>query len=712
MYFTKPIDEYRRQDKLMAQYYRDNAKFISVMTGYDLEYADKWVREQSAKGGKLALTIPEVSYTERQENYDRIEVKGSLLQYINYAYKKRYIMTGVMTTYLPPEVLESPFTGYINYNKKIRSGIKKKQQDAKMAKNKLLEAICKAGQLTRKGKINSISGGQMMDGCAITLPTAHPTLTVTTRIDATYADAVLDRFVSGNRHYHSYDVTLNAIVNITTMADIKNIDAVLKKYGLHYPTPQEAFDTILYSARLYWKDILPGKPYETAIMEYLTKCTDAERAAVVYVGDFYQLNKYNPDFCRAIIVDTMNPPDDLYVEDPESYIKNADSNLINFAVYRMRSQIAGIKISDLGTRPELQRRLAQIAMSMHERFTSLHDIIFALWSTPVGPHSLASYPDAVRRAIPAGDTDSAFVTVGYWVELIHGDYNFSDEQWGTAGLIGFMATSAATHQLLQAAANLGAKGRDITIIDAKNEYGFMVFMPTQASKHYFAAKSIEEGNVLEDFVLESKGVSLISEDAPKEIVEGAIEMQNYIIGELSAGRKISLIELCTSVADTERRIIHSILSGEGHYFKNIRVNTANAYKNKEENATYKLHKFWNDTYGKHHNAVVEPPYVAKVVKVDLDSAAKVKDWLSDFDDQTLATVIYTYMEENNMLNGMGTIRIPDSYMAAKLIPPEIAAKASVRSVVQKLMARYYLLLEIFGQFSFEGKASMLLSDTY
>ena len=101
-----------------------------------------------------------------------------------------------------------------------------------------------------------------------------------------------------------------------------------------------------------------------------------------------------------------------------------------------------------------------------------------------------------------------------------------------------------------------------------------------------------------------------------------------------------------------------------------------------------------------------------MVKVDLDSAAKVKDWLSDFDDQTLATVIYTYMEENNMLNGMGTIRIPDSYMAAKLIPPEIAAKASVRSVVQKLMARYYLLLEIFGQFSFEGKASMLLSDTY
>ena len=89
----------------------------------------------------------------------------------------------------------------------------------------------------------------------------------------------------------------------------------------------------------------------------------------------------------------MNPPDDLYVEDPESYIKNADSNLINFAVYRMRSQIAGIKISDLGTRPELQRRLAQIAMSMHERFTSLHDIIFALWSTPVGPHSLAAYRD-------------------------------------------------------------------------------------------------------------------------------------------------------------------------------------------------------------------------------------------------------------------------------------------------------------------------------
>jgi hypothetical protein len=218
MYFTKPLEEYRRQSKLMAQYYRDNAKFISVMTGYDLEYAEKWVKKQSAAGGKLALKIPDISFAERQENYDRIERKTSILTYINEAYKRNHILTGVMTTYLPPEVLVSPFSGYINNNKKIRSAIKKKQQDAKMRGDVLQEAINKAGQMTRKGKTNSLSGGHMMDGSPLSLPTAHPTLTVTTRIDATYADAVLDRFVSGNKHYHSYDVTLSAIVNITTMA--------------------------------------------------------------------------------------------------------------------------------------------------------------------------------------------------------------------------------------------------------------------------------------------------------------------------------------------------------------------------------------------------------------------------------------------------------------------------------------------------------------
>ena len=142
------------------------------------------------------------------------------------------------------------------------------------------------------------------------------------------------------------------------------------------------------------------------------------------------------------------------------------------------------------------------------------------------------------------------------------------------------------------------------------------------------------------------------------------------------------------------------------------MNHSTAYKTGEDNATFRLHKFWNETYGKHHGMVLEPPYVAKVVPVDLGSAAKVKDWLSDFDDQTLATTIYTYMENNNMLSGMGTIRIPDSFMAAKLIPTEIAAKASVRSIVQKLMSRYYLLLEIFGQYSFEQSESMLLSDVY
>lgn len=711
MYFTKPLEEYRRQSKLMAQYYRDNAKFISVMTGYDLEYAEKWVKKQSAAGGKLALKIPDISFAERQENYDRIERKTSILTYINEAYKRNHILTGVMTTYLPPEVLVSPFSGYINNNKKIRSAIKKKQQDAKMRGDVLQEAINKAGQMTRKGKTNSLSGGHMMDGSPLSLPTAHPTLTVTTRIDATYADAVLDRFVSGNKHYHSYDVTLSAIVNITTMADIAGIDHVLQKYNLHYPTPLEAFESILYSSRLYWKDVLPGKPYESAIMEYVTKCTPAERAAITYVGDFYHLNKHNPEFCKALILDTMNPGD-IQIDDPGKVLKDADSNIVNFAVYRMRSQLSGIKVSTLNEHPELELQLARIVQSMTKRFTSMRDIIFALWSTPVGPHSLASYPDAVRRAIPAGDTDSAFVTVAYWVNLMHGDFKFTDEEWGTAGLIGYMATSATTHQLLQAAANLGAKDQAITIIDAKNEYGFLVFMPTQASKHYCAAKAIEEGNVLPKYVLESKGVTLISEDAPREIVDGAIDMQNFIINELASGRKIKLIDLCTSVADTERRIIRSILSGEGHYFKNNRVNHSTAYKTGEDNATFRLHKFWNETYGKHHGMVLEPPYVAKVVPVDLGSAAKVKDWLSDFDDQTLATTIYTYMENNNMLSGMGTIRIPDSFMAAKLIPTEIAAKASVRSIVQKLMSRYYLLLEIFGQYSFEQSESMLLSDVY
>jgi hypothetical protein len=262
------------------------------------------------------------------------------------------------------------------------------------------------------------------------------------------------------------------------------------------------------------------------------------------------------------------------------------------------------------------------------------------------------------------------------------------------------------------AKNFGAEDSALRVIDMKNEFGFNMFIPSQASKHYTAGRTVKDGNVLPECVLEQKGVTLISEDAPEEIVQGAIKMNKYILKTIEKTGKISLIELIKMVAVIEKRIINSIMSGDSFFFRNIRVNDPNAYKNGEANATYRGHLFWNNTFGKHAGMDVTPTYIAKSISVDLNSATKVKDWLDDFDDKELAKIVMDFMEANDMTKGLSTVRIPEAYLAEHPIPPDIAKAAKVRQVVQKLMTRYYLILEQFGYYAFEKRVGMLVSDTY
>lgn len=710
--FIKPLDQYKRHSALMSQAITDNAKFLSVMTGYDNEYCKTWVRDAFRKNGSMPLDIPNITFTERQSNGDREERTVSLLRYIKDIEELGYLVSGTLTVYVPPRIKQSPFTTYIENKKKRRKAVKKEEQAAEMRKDTLKQNLCKAMQTTLKGKINSLSGAEMSDGNPFALPTAHPTLTVTCRITANYGDAVLDRFVRGNKHYHNPQVTLNAIVNITTMANIAAIEAVMDKYGLHYPTTDECFASVLYSSRLYWKDTLPGTPHESAIRGYIERCTPAERAAIMYVGDFYHLAMYNEAFCRNLILETMNPVG-IVVDNPTETLQSMDPDILNFGIQRYCSEMAGIEVGKtLCNHPDLERRVAEVCVSMQTRFTALSDLIFALWATDVGPHSIAAYPDAVRRAIPGGDTDSAFVCCEFFVEWIYKTINFSDEAWGTAAIVAYMATSLVSHQLVQMAKNFGAEDSALRVIDMKNEFGFNMFIPSQASKHYIAGRTVKDGNVLPECVLEQKGVTLISEDAPEEIVQGAIKMNKYILKTIEKTGKISLIELIKMVAVIEKRIINSIMSGDSFFFRNIRVNDPNAYKNGEANATYRGHLFWNNTFGKHAGMDVTPTYIAKSISVDLNSATKVKDWLDDFDDKELAKIVMDFMEANDMTKGLSTVRIPEAYLAEHPIPPDIAKAAKVRQVVQKLMTRYYLILEQFGYYAFEKRVGMLVSDTY
>ena len=139
--FIKPLDQYKRHSALMSQAITDNAKFLSVMTGYDNEYCKTWVRDAFRKNGSMPLDIPNITFTERQSNGDREERTVSLLRYIKDIEELGYLVSGTLTVYVPPRIKQSPFTTYIENKKKRRKAVKKEEQAAEMRKDTLKQNL-------------------------------------------------------------------------------------------------------------------------------------------------------------------------------------------------------------------------------------------------------------------------------------------------------------------------------------------------------------------------------------------------------------------------------------------------------------------------------------------------------------------------------------------------------------------------------------------
>ncbi|MFO5854907.1 family B DNA polymerase, partial [Klebsiella pneumoniae] len=106
-------------------------------------------------------------------------------------------------------------------------------------------------------------------------------LTSTCRTGTSYANSNNEKFIMGNRHYYTPEITKANLVNIINVADMELIQKAVTNFNLHCPTPEEVVDMVLYSTKHYWQN----KYYTAQILKLATGMTPVERAAVMYVGD-------------------------------------------------------------------------------------------------------------------------------------------------------------------------------------------------------------------------------------------------------------------------------------------------------------------------------------------------------------------------------------------------------------------------------------------
>lgn len=701
--FVLPSEQYVRKLDPLNVYVKDTTTYLQMMTGKPAEVCEAFVRKQLRTGGRFEFKPPVATYTERQENGDRVIKQDTIYNFIKYAIDSKDLIAPTFTTYTNPKVKTSLLVGYIDGNISRRKVAKKAMFKADKDGDLVVYAIKKNEQNNRKLGNNAISGSHVSPFTPLYNKTAHSTLTSNCRTTSGYGNANNEKMLSGNRHYHESEVVQNNIISIINVTNMAAFSAMMEKYKFHYPTPDETMAVITYSTDLYWKN----KPKKMERIRHLvTQCSPVQRAAFVYVGDFFHFTKFNQEFVRTFIGSIIKRCH-AEIDDPDKVIRNLPEDNFILAKQIINNDLRGVKDEDLkGTR--LHQEMAATTMNVTTVAMGYSDLIKCLFVTDNMPASLAYFPDSIRRSALTSDTDSTIFTVQDWVKWYCGKYTFSDEGMGVAATMIWLSSQTIIHLLAKMSANYGIGKERIHQIAMKNEYKFDVFVPTSVAKHYFALIGCQEGELKASYGKEIKGVHLKSSNAPVHITKKGEEMMLEIMNTVLSEKKISITKYLKHVADIERQIFAELKQGHPKYFRRSQIKNADAYTKGPMQSNYLHYSMWQEVFAEKYGDVPEPPY--DVIKISVDNAnpTKMGEWLRNMPDQDIANRLRTFMQKYNKTI-IKTFYLPQVIVKTRGIPEEVHLHMASRNMVRDMTKIFKLILQTLGYYVNE---EFLLSDMY
>lgn len=754
--FVLNKEDYKRDIDPINHYIQQATEYLSRSTGKDPGICEKYIKDQLRPGGQFEFKDPIIKHTERFDYKDRIESETTVLRYINDSIKKDELIAPTLTTYVNPKEKESLLVSFIDENVKIRGIAKKKMFEAGMNEIKakrsferlkeqgkvedslqfLEEAkiqskeqkIQKSVQANKKTSNNSLSGAHVSASQPLFNRTTHSTLTSTCRTTAAYGNANNEKFVAGNRHYHSFDVTLNNLVSIVSNSNYNSIQYAMDNFDIRAPSIQETMDCIKYSAKIYWREEARYKQLE----DYVSKLNGLERAAIVYTGDFYHLRKFNDSFVRTFLKKISSKVTD-YHPDPIKVLKSTREDIHHLASQICDTEMKGVKINDAfaykkddddnfildntGNKiladPHRAGIMASTINNIQNTLMEYSPVISAFWVTKNMPASVSYLPSCIRRVALVSDTDSTIFTVQNWIQWYFGEIKFTEESLGLCATVVFLSSQTITHILAMMSANFGVSTERIHQIAMKNEFRFDVFIPTQIAKHYYAIIGCQEGNLYDKYKEEIKGVHLKSSNAPKQIIDLAHKlMRETIMQSIVDGKKISIDQILSEVGNIERQVITSIKSGNYDYLRLAQIKEAESYTLEEHQSPYQHYNLWQEVFAPKYGHVPPPPYAAIKISTQLNSKRKMNDWIASLEDRELATRMTEWLIKNDKKNGMGTFQLPDQILSSSGFPEEVLSALDMRRIILDATGVFYIILETLGIYILNKKTTKLVSDYY
>lgn len=689
--FFKDKAEYNGQLNPVRGYLEQVTKYISVKKGITLEEA----RPIAVDFIKKHFKDRSIKYFEREENGDRVVKDGTLLGYIKENIQNKNILVPTFTSYQNVKVKKSILSEFIFMNVKVRSIAKKAAQKAKAEGDTDLFIAKNNEQNTKKTANNSLSGVFSQEACILHNPTAHNTLTSITRTITSLSNASNEKLIAGNRYYPRPIDVLNNIVYISTYTNNADVKRVVEQYGLRLPTVEETVKVLRYSSDLYLTE--SKRFYDKKVIPYLQKLTPYELAGICYMGDLFQLRNFNDNFMRQMIDDLTTPVDTGGAKlDDVSQIHKVDEALLYFVHQIFFNKIKGFgKDYDKMNEAGIASALLATAHKVKDALFKYKDFFNVFFMSGIFPSNSTKLKGMRRRTVVLSDTDSTCFTLDEWVKWYKGRFYIDDKTIALAGCISYITSQAIVNSLAILSKNMNVDEELLNTLAMKNEFLWMVHVPAEVSKHYFAYTVMCEGNVYKEADIEIKGVHLKNSAVPKHIIADAKEIMSYILATVANNEKIKFNYIVKRIIDLEQEITDSIRKGETKYLKKSKIKNKEAYSKDEFKSPYQRHQFWIDVWSPKYGDIQDPPYDVVKLPTIVRTPTHTRAWLESIEDVELRERLAGYLIRYNKKN-MPTIYLNEIYVLGNGVPKEIIDIIDTKRIIMDITIQHRVILETLG----------------
>lgn len=692
--FKRDITEYQTSLNPVGDYIEQVSNLMMVKHNITKEKAVALVKEAIKAHG---YKIPKIKYNKKNDKGDMEVTEDKLTTYIANVKKEGNLMSPSFTVYKHPSKQESIHAIYLKKNVKNRSQYKKRAFIEERNENMQLFRRFNTLQSSSKVKNNAVSGTYATTSTVLHNPSGHSTLTSTTRSVSGIGNAISELIVGGNKYFRTPESVPNYIAAIINHVNLYKIETMMKKYNMHYPTPLEAFDTIVRTSRWYWRD----ERAEVYIMHLLENISPLHRAAVVYVNDLWNLKNFNDDLIRDLI-GRLGKRVETGSTDPLTDLNDEidGTNVLAHHIYTY--DIKGMEVNYqklLEEKNDIVIKIASTAKNIKEVLREYKEFFEAFFITDILPTNIAYIRDMMRYNIVLSDTDSTCCSYDKWVKWYYGKYEHSSDGIGIAAAVMTITTQLMEHNLRVFSRNLNSGPLTDNYLQMKNEFFWTVFVPANVTKHYFASTLIKEGNVYRKPKLEKKGVHFISSTVGGDIVARSEEMMNRIMDDIVAGKEISINDLCKEVADIERSILNDFNNGKTYMFSKDSIKDGKSYKNGPEESKFINHILWMNVFSEQFGSPNNPPYAVYKLPLKINNKTGWVEFVKYLEDKSpdiaRKLMMFCSKYKKEMIK---TLLVPKSLADGKGIPYVIKDYVDIKKIILQSLRSFYYILQTVGYY--------------